>query len=462
MIRRLNLYRFYLRLVTYSLPFISFLLAGYVRNIPSDVSDHQVEMNDYFVLLLITTLVWSIAAEHYRLCKVEELFIERTGVRAAFSSCTATYTVLLAFVFFAESARGVSRLFFVVSAAVLMGSVLVTRAGFRSAVRRENFARPPLRIVVVGTDRFARRAAKRLMRGPLSTCEIIGYVRLEGQEVCVTDAPLFDLAELANVTATRRIDDVVVALEPSRFADFAELLVTLQRLSAPVRAVVDFGEGIVVREKLFQFGRLQMLDLTQTPAEALDYLLVKRVFDFTFSALVLTCLAPLMVLIAVAIRLTSAGPIFFRQERVGLNGKIFSMYKFRSMKLTSAQESDTVWTTEDDPRCTSVGRLLRRTSLDELPQFLNVLKGDMSVVGPRPERPHFVQKFLNDVAMYNSRHRLKVGITGWAQVNGWRGDTSIKRRLDYDLYYLQNWSFLFDLRIIVMTVLSGISSKNAY
>lgn len=229
-----------------------------------------------------------------------------------------------------------------------------------------------------------------------------------------------------------------------------------------MRAIVDLGEDIVVRERLFQLGRMQMLDLTTTPAESLDYTLLKRAFDVTFSALVLALTWPVLALITLAIRITSPGPVLFAQDRVGLNGKIFPMLKFRTMKVCECVESDTHWTTENDPRRTRLGSFLRKTSLDELPQFLNVLRGDMSVVGPRPARPHFVQKFLNDITRYNNRHWLKAGITGWAQVNGWRGDTSIQKRLECDLYYLQNWSLFFDLRIIVLTILSAIVGRNAY
>ena len=168
-------------------------------------------------------------------------------------------------------------------------------------------------------------------------------------------------------------------------------------------------------------------------------------------------------LIAVAIRLTSGEPVLFVQERVGLSGRIFGMYKFRTMRLDDPAESDKHWTTADDPCCTPVGKFLRRTNLDELPQFFNVLKGEMSVVGPRPERPFFVQKFLQDVAKYNSRHYLKVGITGWAQVNGWRGNTSIPRRVEHDLYYLRHWSLAFDLKIMLLTVWRTlVANRNAY
>jgi lipopolysaccharide/colanic/teichoic acid biosynthesis glycosyltransferase len=178
--------------------------------------------------------------------------------------------------------------------------------------------------------------------------------------------------------------------------------------------------------------------------------------------LVFSTLSEQAVVIVLLIRLTSRGPVFFIQERIGLNGRPFAMYKFRTMRTAAASESDTRWTTANDPRRTPLGSFPRRTSLDELPQFFNVLRGDMSVVGPRPERPHFVQRFLQEVGRYNNRHCLRVGITGWAQVNGWRGDTSIDKRIEYDLYYLQNWSFLLDLRIIAMTILSGLIHRNAY
>lgn len=218
----------------------------------------------------------------------------------------------------------------------------------------------------------------------------------------------------------------------------------------------------MVRERLFQFGRLQLLDLARFPAESLAYAISKRAFDIGFACLAIVVSSPLMIAIAIGIKLTSPGPILFRQERVGLNGGFFSMLKFRSMMTAPAAESDRRWTVENDPRRTRFGAWLRRTSLDELPQFFNVLRGDMSVVGPRPERPHFVKQFLQEIHTYNSRHRLKVGMTGWAQVNGWRGNTSIEKRVEHDLYYLQNWSFAFDLRIIFLTVWSGLLHRNAY
>lgn len=198
------------------------------------------------------------------------------------------------------------------------------------------------------------------------------------------------------------------------------------------------------------------------PVESFTYVVGKRAFDLCFAGLAIALTAPLMLLIAISIKVTSPGPVFFRQQRVGLNGRTFLMYKFRTMRQAGPEESDCLWTKRDDPRRTRLGGWLRAASLDELPQFFNVLNGHMSVVGPRPERPYFVEQFMQTVSLYNTRHDLKVGITGWAQVNGWRGDTSIAKRVEHDIYYLNNWSFGFDLRIILLTILHLFSPKNAY
>jgi exopolysaccharide biosynthesis polyprenyl glycosylphosphotransferase len=226
--------------------------------------------------------------------------------------------------------------------------------------------------------------------------------------------------------------------------------------------VIDVGEEVDSRQRLFTFGELLMLDLQTTYAESTLYVVLKRAFDLVLSCAVLLLGAPVFGLIALLIRLSSPGPVFFVQERVGLNGKLFPMFKFRTMAVSLQSDSDTRWTVKNDPRCTPLGRILRRTGLDELPQFFNVLKGDMSVVGPRPERPLLVQRFMQSVGSYNRRHFLKVGITGWAQVNGWRGDTSIDKRIEYDLYYVRHWTLSFDLLIVLLTLVGGFTDKNAY
>jgi exopolysaccharide biosynthesis polyprenyl glycosylphosphotransferase len=184
--------------------------------------------------------------------------------------------------------------------------------------------------------------------------------------------------------------------------------------------------------------------------------------DILLSSLALLLLAPLLLLLAVLVKLTSRGPVFYRQERCGLNGQTFQMLKFRSMRVDAEQQTGAIWAQKDDPRRTPLGAFLRHTSLDELPQLINVLKGDMSLVGPRPERPVFIHQFSRTIPNYNARHSVKAGITGWAQVHGWRGNTSLRKRVQYDLYYITHWTPWLDLRILWMTVWHGLFHRNAY
>jgi len=189
---------------------------------------------------------------------------------------------------------------------------------------------------------------------------------------------------------------------------------------------------------------------------------VKRVFDIIFSLIAVVLISPVMLATAIAIKLTSPGPVLFKQERIGLHNKPFSMYKFRSMVVQKTETEKKGWTTKDDPRVTSVGKFIRKFSIDELPQFFNILKGDMSVVGPRPERPQFVDKFKEEIPRYMVKHQVRPGLTGWAQISGYRGDTSIKRRIEHDIYYIENWSLWFDIKIIFLTVFRMFIDKNAY
>ena len=463
MLLRLKMYRLLLKTCTYLLPFLAFEMGWSMWAFCVDLMDRAVMYphHGHFTLVLFSAFVWAFMAEHYKVTLVDELFRERTGAKAAWSASMATAVVLLGALYFGRNdvfPRGL----FVCSLASLLILTVLLHAAFRFLYRNKLRLGRPSRLLIVGADKFAYAAARRLQRLSFAPCQVVAYIRLPGQEIAVEDAHIYDLEHIGDLHPGNGIDEAVMAIHPAQFSQIPGIIKALGNLSVPARAIVDLGEGVVVRERLFQVGRMQMLDLTTTPADLLDYAMLKRGFDICFSFFVLTLTFPFMGLIALLIRLTSTGPIFFAQERIGLNGQSFQMYKFRTMRMSDACTSDTSWTSEADPRRTRFGSFLRKTSLDELPQFINVLKGDMSVVGPRPERPHFVQQFRQEVGRYNHRHCLRVGITGWAQVNGWRGDTSIEKRIEYDLYYLQNWSFVFDLRIIVMTVFSALIGKNAY
>ena len=460
--RRLSYTRFFLRLVTLLMPSLAFAVAALIRFalpvLRPQVAD--VDPGPYFGLLLLTTIVWSILLQHFGLSEVESLFAAGGKTRKLFSACAATYVSVMAVTFFY---RGIafSRLFVLLGGVALFGLTGLARLMFRVALIRgcQNGSR--VRILLVGADRHAQQAAQSLLAGQVMPCHLVGFVRLPGQAIEVSRSQVFELDEIEDLAKRDGIDDIVISLPLSQWGEIPTVISALEALCVPVRAILDFGDGVLVRDRLFDLGGVMMLDIHRTPAESVPYLFVKRIFDVAFSLLVLFVSAPLMALIAIVIRLSSPGPALFVQERVSLNGKTFRIYKFRTMRVDDPRESDTRWTTRNDPRRTVFGAFLRQTNLDELPQFVNVLKGDMSVVGPRPERPYFVQKFLQDDVHYNSRHYLKAGITGWAQVNGLRGDTSIAKRLEYDLYYLKHWSFTFDLQIVLLTLCRMFASQEA-
>ena len=188
----------------------------------------------------------------------------------------------------------------------------------------------------------------------------------------------------------------------------------------------------------------------------------KRLIDTVLSLIALIILSPLLLITALAVKISSPGPVLFKQERVGRNKQTFYMYKFRSMEVQPPEEEKKAWTVKNDPRVTNFGRFMRKTSIDELPQLFNVLKGDMSLVGPRPERPFFVEKFKEEIPRYMIKHQVRPGMTGWAQVNGYRGDTSIRKRIEHDLYYIENWTLGLDVKILFLTVFKGFINKNAY
>jgi exopolysaccharide biosynthesis polyprenyl glycosylphosphotransferase len=263
-------------------------------------------------------------------------------------------------------------------------------------------------------------------------------------------------------TEALTFDEVVVAIPSEDYLQVSSVLDTLQNFGKPIRAILDLGPRLSLREKVFQVGRLQMMNLAMSPMESFAYSVLKRTFDLVAATVGVVILSPVLAALAVVTKLSSPGPVFFRQERVGRNGRFFMLLKFRTMHCSSISESDTIWTTKDDPRCTRVGAFLRRYSLDELPQLFNVIRGEMSLVGPRPERPYFVNKFRSNIQKYNLRHCCQVGMTGWAQVNGLRGDTSIPDRLRYDLHYIQNWTFGLDLHILARTMFTAIKDQNGY
>ncbi|RXT04502.1 undecaprenyl-phosphate glucose phosphotransferase [Ammoniphilus sp. CFH 90114] len=269
--------------------------------------------------------------------------------------------------------------------------------------------------------------------------------------------------QLAEVLAGERlVDEVVIALPLRAHEKYKTIIEVCEKAGVKALIIPDFYSYLPAQPSFDSFADMPLINVREIPLDEISNRVWKRTFDIVFSLAAIILTLPFLIMIVLGIKLTSPGPIIFKQERIGLNRRPFMMYKFRSMHVSNSKVSDTVWTTENDPRKTKFGSFLRKTSLDELPQFFNVLKGDMSVVGPRPERPYFVDQFKEDIPKYMIKHHVRPGITGWAQANGLRGDTSIEDRIVHDIFYIENWTLLFDMKIIWKTIVNGLINKNAY
>jgi Undecaprenyl-phosphate glucose phosphotransferase len=457
---KLKLYGLYFRIGGYLAAITAVVLAAEAWAFTSPFSTAGFRAGSLSEPLVLTIVVWALVAEAYGFFDIVKLQREYTGLRLATETCVTTYSILLLIIFLTHSVE-VSRLLVVVSASLLFIFEVVARNVARVLISNR-VARKRNRVLVIGADRFARSVSMRIERGMFPASTIFGFVQLEGQRIEVHQKRVYSAADLDDFPVDGSIDEIVIAVRLEEIGSIPRLIPKLQRLCVPIRAAVNTGQSLKIRNTVISLGDVQILNLANAPSESMRYLLLKRAFDVAFSVTALVIASPLLAVIAIGIKISSPGPILFSQDRVGLNGKIFKMIKFRTMKVSTGAVSDLTWTTNNDPRKTRFGSILRKTSLDELPQFWNVLKGEMSVVGPRPERPYFVRQFDHEFDRYSQRHRLKVGITGWAQVNGCRGDTSIEKRIQHDLYYLQNWSLSFDLQILARTVVSGLINTNAY
>ena len=308
--------------------------------------------------------------------------------------------------------------------------------------------------VVVGGDSLANEVFSKLHLHPVFGCRILGYFadRPAHEELQLRQAPhLGPLSSVSSFLERERVDRVFVALRSQDHAALFDIITDCEGLNVEFMMVPDVLELLTSNVRVMELEGIPFLRIKGIPFTPWGRI-TKRGFDIVVTVVLLSALSPLMLLIAAAIRLDSRGPVLFRQKRVGLDGKEFTMLKFRSMVMGADQyDREAGLGIRDDPRRTRLGKFLRTTSLDELPQLLNVLAGDMSLVGPRPERTHFVSELKQLVPKYLDRHRVKTGVTGWAQVNGLRGDTSIAERIRFDLFYIENWSLSFDVKILLRT-----------
>lgn len=270
------------------------------------------------------------------------------------------------------------------------------------------------------------------------------------------------IANLNIILPENRLDEIAITLGLSEYYRLEEIVALCEKSGVHTKFIPDYNKIIPTKPYTEDILGLPVINIRYVPLNNTFNALVKRAMDIAGSIVGIIVTSPLMLLMCVIIKLTSPGPLIYKQERVGLHNQTFRMYKFRSMEVQPESEEKKAWTVKNDPRVTPIGKFMRHTSIDELPQLFNILKGNMSLVGPRPERPFFVEKFREEIPRYMVKHQVRPGLTGWAQVNGYRGDTSIRKRIEYDLYYIENWSIGLDIKIIFLTFFKGFINKNAY
>jgi len=419
-------------------------------------------LTDTLVSLALVLIIFPVAFHQARLYATNRARTHIEEVFEIFKAMVTATLIIVALTYFVRERYSRLTLFFFVAYAFVL--VSGTRLAFRQALnelRRRGYNLKS--ILLIGTGELGQRVIETIDNHRELGFRITGIVSRHPNN-SVTEVQgiptVGHIGEIDQILNRRRVDQVLIALPIEDAPLLKGLMEQLALRTVDVRIVPDLYQYITICGGLEEFGGLPIISLQGGPLQGWN-LVAKRVFDILVSLAVIILTAPLMLLIAAMVKVTSRGPVLFHQERMGMDGRTFGMLKFRTM-YSGAEAAGAKMARRDDPRRTPTGRLLRRASLDELPQIFNVLRGEMSLVGPRPERPVFIEEFKRQVPKYHLRHKVKAGMTGWAQINGLRGQTSIQKRIEYDLYYIENWSLFFDVKILLRTALGGFISRNAY
>ena len=395
------------------------------------------------------------------------------GRRLEFSNIVISNTVglliLLAGFFiglsYSEELKNFSRsmffYFFLINIVLEEMERLWIRAFLRS-IRKKGYNQK--HILLVGYSKAAEQYIDRIRQNPQWGYQVRGILddniargtMYKGVKV------IGSIGNLAYILPENKLDEIAITLGLEEYYKLGKIVAECEKSGVHTKFIPDYGNIIPTRPYTEDLMGLPVINIRYVPLSNTFNAMVKRMTDIVGSLICIVVFSPVMLVSAALVKATSKGPLIFKQERVGLHNKPFWMYKFRTMYVQTEEEEKKGWTQKNDPRVTSVGKFLRKTSLDEFPQLFNVLKGDMSLVGPRPERPQYVEKFREEIPRYMIKHQVRPGMTGWAQVNGYRGDTSIKKRIEHDLYYIENWTLGLDIKILFLTVFKGFINKNAY
>lgn len=445
------------------------------------VTEGEVSFSQYLKLLPFIILIWAFVLRYFG------FYLPKRGTAFIYEllniikTSTISVLLLIGITFFYRTysySRAVMVFFWITSILSLILSRGMTRQVLRWLRKRGFNLR---HVLIVGANDLGKRVLDRIKENPWTGFRVVGFIResspenpeglefisgfsgswVEGLKEIDGTEVLGGIDRINDIIKGKGVDQIFIALPLEAHKDLEMVLRSLEEETVDIRVIPDFFQFMTLNAGIEDFDGLPVINLSESPLYGWNRVM-KRVADIIFSLLILTVLSPVMLIIAILIKLTSPGPLFYKQKRLGLGGEVFEMLKFRSMKVDAERDTGPIWAEKDDKRVTPIGRFLRRFSLDEIPQFINVLKGDMSIVGPRPERPVFIEEFKKKIPKYMLRHKMKAGITGWAQVNGWRGKTSLEKRLEHDLFYIENWSIAFDIKIMWLTFWKGLINKNAY
>jgi Undecaprenyl-phosphate glucose phosphotransferase len=406
-------------------------------------------LNYYTDLIPMILILWGAGFQFFGVYRYDRILRRSTEIYTLIRAHLAMLVLFTAITYFITQFRFSRGVILVFGFLVLFGCWLF-RVIYRKILRELN--RKGIRntkLLAVGNTKAMKELLAKLSRYPELGIEVTRV--LSPEESART-------LEFVNLDQAKM---VLISFSRNEANHLDPLIQSLKEEMIDVQIVPDYSDYLALGAEVDAFEGVPLIQLNQSPLFGYRSWL-KRVFDFVSSFFGLLILSPLLIFIAFLVKITSKGPILYGQERMGIDGKTFKMLKFRSMKLNAEEQSGAVWAVENDVRRTPIGKFLRSTSIDELPQLWNVLMGDMSLVGPRPERPVFVTQFRSQIPNYMLRHKVKSGITGWAQINGWRGDTSLEKRIECDLYYIRNWSAWLDFKILILTIFKGFVNKNAY
>lgn len=438
--------------------FITYYMRFYLNLIPVKLGIPDIR---YYLYLMPFVVFFYLLSFNYSGLYIE---IERKSIFNIFSkifvSSLIAVVFLLSFTFFIREitySRVLMFIFWIISFIVLFLWRICFRNLYHVLHKHEIIIQ---RIVIVGATELSKMLIERIQRNTATGYKIIGFLDNKIKKAFYNIPYLGKIKDLNKIIKKYEVDEIFIGIPDFDRKKLTEFILSNENVQFKIASDIL---GLICRnveyDELFEIPVFSVKDL---PLDKMRNRFIKRTLDIVLSVIILLLTFPLFVLIGIIIKLTSKGPVFYKQERISRGEKNFKMLKFRTMRIDAEKETGPVWAKQDDKRVTFIGRILRKTSIDELPQFINVLKGDMSIVGPRPERPFFVNKFKQTIPRYVDRHKVRAGITGWAQINGLRGNTSLEERVKYDLYYIQNWSLWFDIKIIIRTILEVFHHKHAY